>query len=153
MTTTQRWILGIVVLLIVIVIIAVLVARPDGGNNTFTLPEELQDGEDIPGEFSDQEPLVVTHNFENGTHRFGGSVPLPTPCYILTAEAQVAESFPEQITIVLRMGAPAPETVCTQVIDHASFDLLVTASADATLSRVTLDGARVPFEVFEESKG
>lgn len=154
MTTKQTWVLiGIVILILLVVGVVFFVHRNRVADDVFTAPQGREDGQSDDVSTGVTQPIVITHNFSDGTHRFGGSVPVPTPCHSLTAEAEVAESYPEQITIRLQAVAPASGTVCTQNIDTKSFDLLVTASADARLVGVFFNRERIPFEVFEESKG
>lgn len=154
MTGKQTTILIVVVILITLVVWGGfrLLPQRTSEDGIFTAPTTTDRG---PSDISSgqRERIVVTHEFANGTHHYIGSVTLPTPCHELRAEATVAESFPEQIRIMLTTVPPAPETVCAQVLTRTSFDLGASASEGARLAGVTLDGEPLPFDIFEEAKG
>ena|SRR3989344_5591656 len=86
------------------------------------------------------ETITAKHQFKDGKHIIAGDVNMPTPCHILTTSAQVAESFPEQVTIqfVSRTSGEA----CAQVITPARFKVEFTASENATI-KATWNGAPV----------
>ncbi len=58
----------------------------------------------------------------------------PTPCHILTHEAIVAESFPEQVSLELSIQEPGPEEICIQVLEEVNLKGEFSASEQATVS-------------------
>lgn len=76
--------------------------------------------------------ITAKHFFEDGVHTFAGEIPMPTPCDLLEAEARVAESFPEQITIDFTVLNNAE--FCTQQVTPMRFKVSATASEEATVS-------------------
>lgn len=72
------------------------------------------------------------HFYEDGVHTIVGELAMPTPCDLLNAEATVAESFPEQVTLDFEVINNA-ET-CAQVITPARFQVRAEASEEATFS-------------------
>ncbi|MCI0619830.1 hypothetical protein L0Y40_02225 [Candidatus Wolfebacteria bacterium] len=153
MTVKQIIILIIVVILLGLVVWGgfVFVDRNSLVTDEFTAPTTTD--RNLDGDDTRQEKLTITHEYSGGVHHYAGVVTVPTPCHALTTDATVAESFPEQIRIVLTTTAPAPDTVCIQVLDQESFEVTARASAGALLVGVTLDGISLPFEIFEEAKG
>ena len=73
-----------------------------------------------------------THYYIDGVHTVVGEIPMPTPCDLLEADAIVAESYPEQISINFNVINNA-ET-CTQVITPARYKVEAAASPEATFS-------------------
>lgn len=88
----------------------------------------------------EEDPYRITHTFRKGTHTVEGVVTLPTPCHELREDIVVAESFPEQVRIDLRIIAT--DGICIQVIDEREFsiDVDVDEAASFTLS---IDGVAV----------
>src|SRR3989344_5090564 len=86
------------------------------------------------------ETITAKHQFKNGKHIIAGDVNMPTPCHILTTSAQVAESFPEQVTI--QFVSRTSGEFCAQVITPARFKVEFTASENATV-KATWNGQPV----------
>jgi len=61
---------------------------------------------------------------------------LPNPCYTVTFEPVVMESYPEQVRIETKIQEPSPDEVCTQVIQEVEEKGTFSASEDAD---ITLD--------------
>ena|SRR3989344_510838 len=80
---------------------------------------------------SPHETINAKHQYKNGKHIIAGEVDLPTPCHILTTTAQIAESFPEQVTI--NFTSKDSGEVCTQVITLNRFKIEFEASANAVI--------------------
>lgn len=68
----------------------------------------------------------------DGVHTIVGEIAMPTPCDLLEAEAQVAKSLPEQITLNFNVINNAE--FCAQQITPQRFKVSATASPDATFS-------------------
>jgi hypothetical protein len=86
--------------------------------------------------------IDVKHFIEGTTHTFAGTVEMPTPCDLLSAQAIVQESLPEQIVIDFSVTNNAE--ACAQVITPQRFKVEATASREATV-RGTWQG--VPIEI------
>lgn len=71
------------------------------------------------------------HFFIDGTHSVVGEVVMPTPCDLLEADATVAESMPEQVTINFNVINTA-ET-CAQVETSQRFRVDFEASENAEI--------------------
>lgn len=156
MSGKQITIIVVVLVLLALVIGGVVYYRSQNTVDDFdTTSPDTRDDTNTTTNGTDnvaQERLTIIHSYD-GTHSYGGSLVAPTPCHTLEADALVAESSPEQISINLTFEAPEEGTACMQVTDRKTFDLDVNASEEAQLVRVMLDGASIPFEVFEEAKG
>ena len=59
---------------------------------------------------------------------------LPTPCHKADVQSLVAESYPEQVFIVITVKEPQPDIICTQVIQEFEYEGTFTASENATVS-------------------
>ena len=59
---------------------------------------------------------------------------LPTPCYKAEVQSFVAESYPEQVTIVITVTEPKPDLMCAQVIQDFEYQGTFSASENATVS-------------------
>lgn len=89
----------------------------------------------------------ITHTFVEGeqggygTHTYTGAVDVPNSCYKITAEADIAESFPEQIYMNITLANPniGSGTVCTQASTSLAFRLEVTGHQDAMLESVRIN--------------
>lgn len=88
----------------------------------------------------EHERINAKHQFKNGTHIIAGEVNQPTPCYILTTDARVAESFPEQVTI--NFVSTTEAEACIQVVTTERFKVEFQASKDTTI-RATWNGRPV----------
>lgn len=73
-----------------------------------------------------------THYFIDGVHTVVGEILMPTPCDLLEADAVIAESYPEQITI--DFSAINNADTCAQVVTPARFKVSAPASASSTFS-------------------
>lgn len=119
---------------------------------------ELQQVEVIPTE--EQEPVVVPyaditridakHYLIDGVHTLVGEVSMPTPCDLLEAQAVVAESYPEQVTVEFSVINTA-ET-CAQVITPQRFKVDFNASAEASI-RATFMGRDIELNLIPAGPG
>ncbi len=60
---------------------------------------------------------------------------LPNPCFKVTTESLVAESYPEQVSILVKVKEPNPDEMCIQVIQEYKYSGEFNASE---LAKVTL---------------
>lgn len=99
-----------------------------------------------------EEPIFVTttipvaHEWHNGIHTYIGSVVAPSPCYEISGDAAVAESYPEQVRVTLEMVTTSG--VCSQVVTEKKFKVSFHAS-DKAVVRAYLNGNPVLFLVTE----
>lgn len=87
--------------------------------------------------------LSLSHEFSEGVHTYSGKIEVPAPCYSLEGTAVVAESFPEQITLILTRHAPEAGSACIEVETTKTFSIAVPASEGAVLGNITVDGDSV----------
>jgi hypothetical protein len=92
------------------------------------------------------------HSYQANTHVVAGELAVPTPCYLVAAEAMVAESFPEQVTIAITATEPARAEVCAQVITAKTFSVEFAASESATI-RATVNGEAVTLNLMPVAPG
>lgn len=59
---------------------------------------------------------------------------LPNPCYKVSTEGIVAESYPEQVTISVNVEEPNPEEMCIQVIQEYEYEGEFSASGEAKVT-------------------
>jgi hypothetical protein len=86
--------------------------------------------------------------YENGVHKFRGTVTTPTPCHTVVVEYLIAESYPEQIT--LRISTKNTKEVCIQVIAEKEFAVEIGGvSKEARLVGVFVDGKKIDMELGE----
>ncbi len=86
------------------------------------------------------------HFYRNGVHTIIGEVMLPTPCDLLTYDARIAESLPEQVTFAF--GVTNNSDVCAQVVTAQRFMVSATATAAAEL-KATFSGMPVELNLIE----
>lgn len=77
------------------------------------------------------ERITAKHQFKNGTHIIAGELNQPTPCYVLSTDARVAESYPEQVTIAFTSKTSGD--ICAQVITADRFKVEFAASENAVI--------------------
>ncbi len=58
---------------------------------------------------------------------------LPNPCYTVTFEPVVMESFPEQVIIETKVQEPSTDEICTQVIQEVEETGTFSASEEAEI--------------------
>lgn len=106
--------------------------------------------EETPPSLPALDTVRVYHSFdaESGTHTYRGTFVTPTPCFALRADALVAESFPEQISLAL--ATQDSGGICVQVLDEKPFAVEVQAGEGARLMGVSVNGVASKFEVIEE---
>lgn len=90
------------------------------------------------------------HFFIDGVHTIVGELALPTPCDLLTTEARVAESYPEQVTFAFSVVNTTE--VCAQVMTVQRFKIEAQASDQANL-QATFMGEPVELNLVEAAAG
>ncbi len=76
--------------------------------------------------------ITAKQFYIDGEHTLVGEVELPTPCDLLSADARVMESFPEQVVIDFTVLNTAES--CAQVVTSQRFKVNATASDQATFT-------------------
>jgi hypothetical protein len=71
--------------------------------------------------------------FQDNHYVYYGNAQLPTPCYVLTVNSVIAESYPEQVTLNL-VTKKDPGKVCAQVITSKIFSGTLEVSENAVFS-------------------
>ena len=94
--------------------------------------------------------IAAKYFYINGVHTIVGELAMPTPCDLLTTDATVAESFPEQVTFAFDVVNTTE--VCAQVITNQRFKIDASASDQATL-RATFMGEPVELNLVEAEAG
>lgn len=77
--------------------------------------------------------LVYTCEDDN-LWKYTVSGQLPNPCYEVSTEVLVAESYPEQVTVVVAVTEPDADTMCAQVIQEYEYSGEFNASRGATVT-------------------
>lgn len=84
--------------------------------------------------------INAVHSFKSGLHDYTGAITLPIPCYTLSVDAVVRESFPEDVTIRFTIQDDKKENqICTQVLTEKSFRIIFQASKEANVHAVVND--------------
>lgn len=139
-----------------IVLVCVLLGAIVVGMFTYTYLERQQVSVSAPVvEVPPAVPSYVTridakHFFIDGVHTIVGEIMMPTPCDLLTYEATVAESFPEQITY--NFGVINNSDTCAQVVTPQRFLVNASASGEAT-HQATWSGQLVELNLVEAAVG
>lgn len=94
--------------------------------------------------------ITAKHFYIDGVHTIAGEIPMPTPCDLIEADAQVAESMPEQITFAFTVVNNAE--FCAQQITPQRFKVSAPASEDASLS-ATFMGRPVELNLVPPEEG
>ena len=86
----------------------------------------------------DSAEVAFVASYTGGGWQYSGVVQLPDPCTQLSTDTIIAESFPEQVRVVLETKQDS-STFCAQVITSKSFSGQFSASERASVS-VFLNG-------------
>lgn len=92
--------------------------------------------------------IEAKHFFRNGVHTIVGEITMPTPCDLLTTDARVAESMPEQITY--EFSVINTTTDCETKPTKQRFSESAQASNQASLA-ATFRGVPVSLNMVEAS--
>lgn len=94
----------------------------------------------IPSNTDSTQTEITEDNFtltasyiEDNTWEYNIVGQLPNPCYTVTTDAIVAESYPEQVSIVVNVEAPDADVMCAQVIEPYEYTGEFQASEEATV--------------------
>lgn len=59
---------------------------------------------------------------------------LPNPCYQVSTDVLVAESYPEQVSVIVSVTPPDEDVICAQVISEYKYSGEFSASEKATVA-------------------
>lgn len=121
--------------------------QQDEGSNDATVDTNEQTEDD---RYANITRIDAKHFYEDGVHTLVGEVQMPTPCDLLEATANVAESMPEQITIEFSVVNNAE--FCAQVITSQRFKVSASASPEASI-RAQFEGRDVILNLLEPELG
>lgn len=84
-----------------------------------------------------QDDFVLTYTYK-GENKWNYSITgtLPTPCYAVTTDAVVMESYPEQVQITVSVQEEPTDGVCSTVIQDYSYEGVFSASSKATVKLI-----------------
>ncbi len=82
-----------------------------------------------------QDTFTLTYEYKgNNTWSYTVKGTLPTPCYDVTADAVVAESYPEQVKIEVKKALESDSYVCGTVIKDFNYTGTFNASRYAKIA-------------------
>lgn len=106
--------------------------------------------EEIETPYASITRIDAKHFFINGKHTFVGSVEVPTPCDLLTAESEVRESMPEQVE--LKFSIINNSENCVQAITDMRFKVEANASKEAVIT-ASFMGRKVELNLIPAQSG
>jgi hypothetical protein len=81
----------------------------------------------------------LTTKFKDGKWSYSITANMPTPCHSFAVkDVLVAESYPEQVTIKIKVSEPKQDQMCAQVIDSQTIEGTYQASKEATV-KITVE--------------
>ena len=92
------------------------------------------DKKEAPKTIVSSNKVSLKTNFKNGLLNYSGSAQLPTPCHELDVQTTVAESYPEQVQVRLKIQDPKEGTNCAQVVTEKEFSGQLQVSKNASVS-------------------
>jgi len=134
----KKWILILTLVIVVIIFIAFL-------KNTF-----YKTNNEIKKEIPIVSSITSGHMYKGGLHNYTGSIMLPTPCYILSVDAMVKETFPEDVSIRFTITEDKKNELCAQVVTEKKFRIIFQASKEAKVS-ATVNNIQVPLNIEKET--
>ena len=93
--------------------------------------------------------IEAKHFYRDGVNTIVGELTMPTPCDLLTTDARVAESMPEQVTFIFDVVNTTTE--CESTPTKQRFSVSASASNQASLS-ATFRGFPVELNLIEAGK-
>lgn len=114
------------------------------------VPAERMEDEEILVPYADITRIDAKHFFIDGEHSFAGEILMPTPCDLLTTDALVMESYPEQIK--LEFSVINNSEMCAQVVTPQRFLITTKASDEATVT-ATFMGRVVELNLIPAAEG
>ena len=109
----KKQILIFTLIIVIIIFVAVF-------SNVFQSDKKTEDPQK---DFSFINLITAEHNFKSGLHDYTGTIIFPTPCYRMSVDAVVKESFPEDVTIRFTIEEDKTTEICAQVITEKNSEL------------------------------
>lgn len=106
--------------------------------------------EKTPETFSFVNSIKAEHNFKIGLHEYTGAIIFPTPCYMMSVDAIVRESFPENVTIRFMIEEDKKTEVCAQTVTEKKFRIIFQASKEAVVG-ATVNNNPIKLEITKET--
>ncbi|TSD02711.1 MAG: hypothetical protein Athens071416_524 [Parcubacteria group bacterium Athens0714_16] len=135
----RKWILifGLVVVLIIFIAVFSGVFKSNSKN-------------DLQKDFSFIKLITAEHNFKSGLHDYTGAIMFPTPCYTMSVDAIVRESFPENVTIRFTIDEAKKIEACAQTVTEKNFRIIFQASKEAVVG-ATINDKPIKLEISKET--
>jgi hypothetical protein len=126
----KKSVLGLGVFLVFLLVVGSL------GYNIFLVQKENTQDEqkDTVQEISEDEFNLEYNYIDENLWRYSVTGTLPNPCYTISTESIVMESYPEQVIIKSTVTPPQEDMICTQVIQEVYEEGEFVASEDAEVS-------------------
>lgn len=88
----------------------------------------------LPPQQPEPAAVSLTSEYVDGTYTYSGTLTLPNPCYEVSPEVLIMESYPEQVAIELTVTPPQQDLMCIQVMHEHEFIATAQVSELATVS-------------------
>ena len=128
----KKGVLGVGLLLVALTMIGGSIYYSLQNNDEEKIKEEEKT--ELPSDNVDYSDFKLEYEYQGEnvwSYTVTGS--LPNPCYSISTEAIVMESYPEQVIISSKVTLPNPELICTQVIQEVFEEGEFEASEGATI--------------------
>ncbi len=136
-----------------IVLVCCLLGAIVAGMFTYTYLAKQEQKQNVPDSIATpqvEKPLFSRvegkHFYRDGVHTIIGEIMMPTPCDLLTYEAVVAESYPEQVTVAF--DSINTSESCASVVTAQRFMVSATASVAANF-KATYKGQPIELNLVE----
>jgi hypothetical protein len=102
-----------------------------------------REGESMP----EDDPLVITHTYEEGVHTFGGVMAVDSCTSAVHAELVATEASETQLVLALTLEPEERDGACGE--QGVAFRATTSAPEDAVLVDATIDGEQIAWVVSE----
>jgi len=97
--------------------------------------EEKKKNSDIYLNRITKENFVLKYTYKgNNKWEYSVTGQLPNPCYKASTEVLIAESYPEQVSVIVTITPPEDDIMCAQVISEYRYSGEFSASEGATVA-------------------
>ncbi|MHC1716833.1 MAG: hypothetical protein AB9915_03055 [Candidatus Dojkabacteria bacterium] len=127
----KKSIIGVAVLLLLLVLIGAIAYQIYIGTKD---TNDDSDGTNSPQSIT-KDNFTFEYTYKgNNLWEYTVKGELPNPCYKISTDAIVAESYPEQVSVTSTITAPQKDVICAQVIQNVNEVGEFNASEKATVS-------------------
>jgi hypothetical protein len=124
----KKGVIGIGLLLMVLVILGGILY------NIFFVEKDLIEDKKNDSTIMEYDTLNLEYNYkDDNTWEYKVTGTLPNPCYTISTEAIVMESYPEQVIIRSTVTPPTDDVICIQIIQEIYQEGEFEASEQATV--------------------